>query len=93
MRDLGLYVKQDGMYNTLEIVLSDIPIEDVKDWHRLTIDEGVSSFKDLLWKCRTYFMANSGDSVDSIRLIDSKISDEIKITKEEIEDMNVFRMI
>jgi len=93
MKDLAIYVNQDGMYNTLEIVISDIPIENIKDWHKITIDKSVVNFKDLLWKLRKYFMTNSDDKANIIRLIDSKIPDEIIITKDVIEELNANKMI
>lgn len=93
MNDLELYVRQDGMYNTLDIVLSNIPVEDVQGWHHFdnVTEESCKNFKEYLWKIRKHFMMLQ--DIEYIRLIDEDIPDEIIITKKTIEDMNAFRMI
>jgi len=88
--DLELYVKQDGMYNTLDIVISNIPIKDIKDWYKFNHD--FRSFKEFLFHIKLSLMDGS-DDIDFVRLIDYKIPDEIIITKKEIEMLNAHKMI
>jgi len=86
MKDLKIYIKQDGMYNTLEIVLSNIPVEDVKDWYSFGSHKEFSNLMEILLYIDDIFLSIT-DSTDCVRIIDRKISDEITITKKQIREM------
>jgi len=90
MLDFQLYIKQDGMYNTLDIVISNIPIEDIKDWYLMSTP--VYNLKDMLFYISQHFM-NYSDTVKYVRIIDKEIPDEILISRETIIEMNANKMI
>lgn len=85
MMNFKAYIKQDGVYNTLEILISDISLPDTRDWYQYHLKH--HKLKDLLFDIYKGFMIGFPD-VDHIRMIDSQLGDEIIITLDMIKELN-----
>ena len=91
-KPLYLFVKQDGMYNTLEILVTDQDNKGdlQKDWYRIRSERSYSTLKEFLFAVYKMLMTGPGDTKQLTLWIDE---DSIIITEKDIMVLNAEHFI